>query len=289
MPTRLIREGINSSARVDLLSAETEVFYRRVLNVVDDYGRFDARPALLIAACYPLRAGSMNPDAVERMLSECATGCLPLIRVYVVGGKRYLEVQDFRQQIRSNRSKYPAPSSADAEQSLNTCSANATQVSGLCTPYPESKTKTVYISSSADEGSTSYPTHDSSDGPLFDPTPSPGENRVSRVGQPIEPEMESRKSKDTREIERWFAEEFWPLYPRKVDKQDALSWCRKHAKSAATQTAIMAGLRRDIEAEFDTEKEFTPHPATYLRKGRWKPEEGGSQSTVNAPRHRLMM
>src|SRR3990167_11311858 len=55
MPNRILREGILSSERINTLSVHAELFYRRLLSVVDDYGRFFAHPALLRSACYPLR------------------------------------------------------------------------------------------------------------------------------------------------------------------------------------------------------------------------------------------
>ncbi len=48
MPVRLIRPGILSSLRVNRLTEGQEVFYRRLLSVVDDFGRYDAVPALLV-------------------------------------------------------------------------------------------------------------------------------------------------------------------------------------------------------------------------------------------------
>lgn len=126
MPNRIVREGINSSDRVDLLSDAAEVFYRRLLNVVDDYGRFDGRPSLLIAACYPLRLTGkrrVGESNITHYLNECRIA--GLVVTYEAAGKSFLEVTDFRQQVRSKLPKYPAPP-ADA-QMLRTCVADATQ------------------------------------------------------------------------------------------------------------------------------------------------------------------
>ena len=73
-------------------------------------------------------------------------------------------------------------------------------------------------------------------------------------------------------VDSWFANEFWPLYPRKVGKDDALKWCRTHAKSASARVF----LRKGIEAwqlEFaGRDTEYVPYPGTWLRKGHWKEE-----------------
>lgn len=280
MPSRIIREGILSSERIDSLAAEEEVFYRRLLNVVDDFGRFDARSAILIAACYPLRAGRMLPEHVERMLRKCAAGANPLIRLYSVHGKPFLEVQDFRQQMRAKKSKYPSPCEADAQQVLSTCEAEAQHMH----TYSESETESDSIPSSHDEGSTSNHLK-LIDDPPFDPTPEPGKNPA--WGEP-EPQTEvncNRKpSQPTRaEVEAWFLTVFWPVYPRKVDKQTALKWCLKHAAQCEKRTQIMDGLRRDLpqmrEAARNGEKTFIPYPSTYLSKCRWKPDEGDADAT----------
>ena len=44
MPNRILRDGILMSPRVNVLSSEAELFYRRLMSVVDDYGRFSAHP-----------------------------------------------------------------------------------------------------------------------------------------------------------------------------------------------------------------------------------------------------
>lgn len=122
MPSRIIREGILTSERVDALSLNAEVFYRRVMSVVDDYGRFSANPALLRASCYPLRLDIVKEDAIKEMLAECVVA--GLIVVYKVGAKSFLEMIDFKQQVRAKDSKYPSPD----EQVPSTCVADDKQV-----------------------------------------------------------------------------------------------------------------------------------------------------------------
>jgi len=107
MPSRVLRDGILTSERVDALSERAENFYRRLMSVVDDYGRFFANPKLLRSACFPLK----DPEAltlahIDAMLGECKRA--GLLVVYAAGGKEYLELQDFGQRIQS-KSKYPAP------------------------------------------------------------------------------------------------------------------------------------------------------------------------------------
>lgn len=122
MPSRILREGILTSDRVNSLTAAGEVFYRRLMSVVDDYGRFDGRPGLLRVSCFPLRVDAVREADISRWIAECVMA--GLIVLYAVDGKQYLEMQDFKQQQRA-KSKYPPPSDG---RLLNTCEADAKQV-----------------------------------------------------------------------------------------------------------------------------------------------------------------
>lgn len=122
MPNRILREGILTSERINTLTWEAEVFYRRLMSVVDDYGRYSAHPSLLRAALFPLKLDTVRDANMERLLALVEQASL--VRVYEVSGKRYLEMLDFRQQVRAKDSKYPAPPS-DAKQTKVTCIADA--------------------------------------------------------------------------------------------------------------------------------------------------------------------
>lgn len=113
MPTRLIRDGILTSERVASLSWEAEVFYRRLLSLVDDYGLSDARPSVLRSALYPLQLEKMSECNVQRCLAACETA--GLILLFARNGKSFLMVRDFGQSLRS-APKYPLPDGYKAIQ-----------------------------------------------------------------------------------------------------------------------------------------------------------------------------
>ena len=125
MPNRILREGILTSERVDGLSPQGELFYRRLMSVVDDFGRFDGRPQMLRVSCFPLRVDRVREADISRWLDELQTA--GLIALYAVNGKPYLEMHDFRQQVRAKESRYPAKA-----ETLGDCAADATQVLGDC-------------------------------------------------------------------------------------------------------------------------------------------------------------
>ena len=110
MPNRIIREAILSSEKMALLKWPEEVFYRRLLSIIDDYGRYEANPQLLRSRCYPLQTDEVRVADITRWVAACQTA--GLILGYAVLGKQYLEVINFGQQQRT-ASKYPAPPSSD--------------------------------------------------------------------------------------------------------------------------------------------------------------------------------
>ncbi len=118
MPNRILREGILTSARVAKLGWAEEVFYRRLMSVVDDFGRYYADPGMLRAACYPRMLNKVSDSDVGKWLANCATAAL--VRVYEAeDSERYLELLDFKQQVRAKDSKFPQARSecvADAQQ-----------------------------------------------------------------------------------------------------------------------------------------------------------------------------
>lgn len=107
MPNRILREGIITSERVATLSWPAEVFYRRLMSVVDDYGRYFAKPMGLRAACFPMQLDRVKDADIEKWLAETVEA--KLLHIYDAEGTTFLELLDFRQQVRAKKSKYPDP------------------------------------------------------------------------------------------------------------------------------------------------------------------------------------
>lgn len=118
MPTRIVRDGILTSERIAKLDWAQEVFYRRLMSVADDYGRFYALPALIRAACYPLLVDKVKDANISAWLTACVDA--GLLHVYVAAdAKRYLEIIGFGQRIQS-KSKFPEPSAESSEAQPST-------------------------------------------------------------------------------------------------------------------------------------------------------------------------
>src|SRR5690606_31695677 len=128
MPNRIIKETICTSDTIDLLNAEEERLFYRLLVNADDFGRFDGRATVVLAACFPLRLHEISVDEVESWLQKLAD--VDLIRFYHVDGRRYLHfvTWDKHQRKRAQHSKYPAPPSDDRHVTVTcpSCDGHAT-------------------------------------------------------------------------------------------------------------------------------------------------------------------
>ncbi len=122
MPNRIVRQGMNDSRAVNSLSFRGELFYRRLMLIADDYGRFDADVTLLRPELFKRQLDAWTEGDVQAALFECAAALTsegpPLVELYEVKGKLYLELWNFGQRIRVDKkgkptpSKFPAPDAA---------------------------------------------------------------------------------------------------------------------------------------------------------------------------------
>lgn len=112
MPQRLIRPEILTSDKINSLSMGAELFYRRLMSVVDDFGRYDARTSLLRSSCYPVSFDKVKESDVKKWLAECVSS--GIIVLYTVGDKPYMEIDNFGQRLRKKVSKYPQPDANDS-------------------------------------------------------------------------------------------------------------------------------------------------------------------------------
>lgn len=167
MPNRILREGILTSPKIALLEPDEELFYRRLLSVVDDFGRYHASPMLLRAACYPLKLDKISDKQISKWLTAChAAG---LLTHYANGEQAYLEVSNFGAP-RAKKSKFPAPPS-----SANICAQTQTDASKP--EQPHASVPYSYSSSYSDSSMSGKP-DPSPPSKLPDPKPDPkGEAR----------------------------------------------------------------------------------------------------------------
>lgn len=106
MPNRILREGILDSGAVNSLTWPSELFYRKLMSVVDDFGLFDGRLEVLRSRLYALQLDRVRVADVASWIAECEKA--GLIRTYTVDSKPYILFHKLGPQ-RAKRSKYPRP------------------------------------------------------------------------------------------------------------------------------------------------------------------------------------
>ena len=121
MPTRYLKESICTSDTLTQLSWLEEVMFYRLIVTVDDFGRYDARPAVLRARLFPLKDVTLT--AIDKALHAMVTA--GLVSLYSVDGKPILQLLSWgkHQNIRAKSSKYPGPEEADAPTDTQQSSA----------------------------------------------------------------------------------------------------------------------------------------------------------------------
>lgn len=141
MPNRILREGINSSRAVAALSEQAEILYRRLMSVVDDYGRFEADIDLIRAKCFPLQLERWSTVKVQRAFAEL--GESPLVTVYHGAGKHLFQMNNFGQRVQS-KPRYPAPEDCienKGEPSSTVDHGEPRESTAQSETYSETKTK----------------------------------------------------------------------------------------------------------------------------------------------------
>lgn len=142
MPNRVVREGILTSERVEQLDPAVEVFYRRLMSKVDDFGLYDARPSILRSSLFPLRVDRVREADISRWIAACEKAGLLVLYTHnasasssrriaacemaglAVAEKPYLQMLDTKWQTRSEP-KYPLPPDGNRAQpppTENSCS-----------------------------------------------------------------------------------------------------------------------------------------------------------------------
>ena len=140
MPDRIIRESICTSDTLNQLTDFEERFWNRLLVNCDDYGRFDARPAILKGRLFPLMDGKTQKDMTNALLRLASVG---LVELYEVDGKPFLRVVtwDKYQRIRAKRSKYPEPSGICCQMTADDVKCPRNPIQSESNPNPNAETR----------------------------------------------------------------------------------------------------------------------------------------------------
>lgn len=241
MHNRMIRGGILTSDRVDQIAGDAarEVFYRRLLNVVDDFGCFSADPRLLRTALYPLRPDSVTEAEIECHLAACAKA--GLLVVYEVRGKRYLQVRNFRQRLQRMTNRYPPP-------------PNMSEGDSNFQPREDEDEDEVEVEVEVEEEEEKQHTCAPSgacvgESPKRSPTPAPARNAKAQQ-------------------EAWF-DHFWAAYWRHEACDVASAAFETMVPDQKTFDVVMKAVAEQSAAMLEKEERYRPHAANWLNGRRW--------------------
>lgn len=120
MPNRILKETVCTSPEIEELSDAAESLFYRLMVTCDDFGRFDARPAVVASKCYPLRR-KMTNFKIGRLLAEIID--VGLAALYSVEGRPYSQIVNWskHQRVRASASKFPALTEGSSMTSADIC------------------------------------------------------------------------------------------------------------------------------------------------------------------------
>ncbi len=120
MPQRFLKPGITNSERWNGVSWQAQSLYIRLLTVVDDYGRYDGRSAVIHGICFSLY-NAAHPECpvqlqeTDKMLQEIAASLL--IELYDSQGKRVMQITQWTERLREGvKEKWPARNNGELLQ-----------------------------------------------------------------------------------------------------------------------------------------------------------------------------
>lgn len=267
MPNRVIRGGINSSLRVDRLSLGAELFYRRLLLAVDDYGRFDADPRLLRAALYPLRIDTVTNAEVEAWLNECVT--VTLVERYEHNGTPLLHLTPWHNKPRASKSRYPEP-----QTSARTC-AQMRADENMCAQMRADAPVTVTVT----ETETEYVTETN--------TPSISESTGAAASAAECVEATPDKSQRFTDSQ---AATIYEAYPRHEGRGVAIRKIKTALKAIAARGEadaygwLLARVQAYAVARRGQDANYTPHCATWINQGRFDDDDAEWNRTIGQGR-----
>ncbi len=166
MPSRILREGILDSDAVCSLTFPAEVFYRRLMSVVDDFGRFDGRSSVLRSRLYPLQIDKVREADIARWIAECVTA--GLIALYAVDARPYILLHK-ADPPRSQTPKFPGPPTASPDTLGRSRLQPYTAVNGGTQPHTPVTYSGSDSSADSDAGSDSQDSSEPAKAPASKP------------------------------------------------------------------------------------------------------------------------
>lgn len=286
MPNRILKESICTSESLNQLSWFEQVFFDHLIVNCDDYGRMDARPAVLKAKLFPLCDTVSLKDIESGLQSLVRVGC---VQPYEAGGKPYLFLPSWEkhQTRRAHKSKYPDPAGSNPPDHENNCKqmhaddSNCKQMS----PYSRYEIRdTGYENGNESENEFENEKHpvapQGADASEEKPENQAKESAEQSESLTVETARGAGKKKPadhstTSGRQKQF-EEFWCHYPRRVGRGTAEKAFDKLRPDKALFERILSAVDRQKKSE-DWQRDggrYIPYPATWLNGKRWEDDLG---------------
>lgn len=120
MPQRFLRPGITNSERFNTVSLHAQSLWLRILTRVDDFGRYDARASVLAGELFSVwnelhPDDVVNPLRIPALRSELQRA--GLANFYTSEGKEIVQLLQWEERARADKSKWPDPQESAAERS----------------------------------------------------------------------------------------------------------------------------------------------------------------------------
>lgn len=246
---RTIKPEFWSSPGVAGANPWVRLLFIAMWNWADDHGRGTANVKELAAFAFPHDDDPEAPTSAELpcMLAEVAERFAVVF--YEADGRRYYAIPSWDDHQRNERralSRHPAPE--------------------VGTPYNPDPRDQRIPNAWRKMTAVSDQTHGSS--APTDGSSGPGTGEQGNRGS----SSSRTASSDRRELERIFHEEFWPEYPLKKDKQDALKMWLRVVPERKLDPARLVRAARSHAADPNRKPGFTKHAATWLNKGAYDNE-----------------
>lgn len=132
MPNRIIKESVQTSDTLASVSADAERLFWRLVTASDDYGRFHARPHIVLGKCLSAFVGRFDIDQVAAWLDELDQA--GLIQRYEVDGEPFLRLPtwgEHQRPPRAKESKFPPPPTDDGKCQRMSADAPVSRDSGF--------------------------------------------------------------------------------------------------------------------------------------------------------------
>ena len=242
MPNRIMNDSMCRSESLARLSWFTQCVFSRLIVLADDFGRYDARPAIIKGYGFPLHR-DLSEDEIQTALKEIEEA--GMLQLYEVGGKRFLQLTSWHkfQRLRNSKEKYPAP---PGEKALSNDNVAATRRNSpqLAATRGESPPESESESESTPNPIQSNPNKNPN--PNSNPNPKGAEEEVEE------------------EFKR-----FWKAYPIHRGRSRALNEFKTVSVPVDTLLAALERQKQTINWQKDDGR-WIPAPDKWLRDERWE-------------------